>query len=388
MISAAVSLSADSHIIEPFDLWIDALGDKHGELLPQKVADCNGVPGSYFYTGIEYIQLADLDPTDTADSGAESTGLDPELEDKIARTNSDPALRLELMDLDGVSAEFITSTWMLFSMRIKDKVVVRDCCSVYNDWIAEYCSHDPKRLLPSAMIAMEDVDWAVKELEKAAKNNMRGAVIYCDTKSDMLPYRHKNYDPFWAAAQDLGMPVMLHIVTGQVRDLYTLQTDAERELIPRLSLELFQEGGLVLANEFIFGGILDRFPQLQIILGEFEISWIPNFMFRLKQLQGALGQSVNLHKIDRPVEDYFETQLWHGFVDDEYFDRAYDVTGPTRIIWGSDFPHPRNTFPHSHAILERVLKNVPDDVKANVAGLNAARLFNLDLPQDLTKAAE
>ena len=271
--------SADSHIVEPFDLWTNALGAKHGELLPQEVSHCNGVDGKYFYTGIEYIQMADLDPTDTADSGADSTGLDPELEDKVMRTNSDPALRFELMDLDGVAAEFITSTWMLFSMRIPDMEVVRDCCSVYNDWVAEYCSHDPKRLLASAMIAMEDVDWAVSELEKAAKKNMGGAVVYCDTKPHMLPYRHKHYDRFWAAAQDLNMPVMLHIVTGQVRDLYTLQTPAERELIPRLSLELFQEGGLVLANEFIFGGVLDRFPKLQLILGEFEISWLPNTCF-------------------------------------------------------------------------------------------------------------
>ena len=380
--------SADSHIVEPFDLWTNALGAKHGELLPQEVSHCNGVDGKYFYTGIEYIQMADLDPTDTADSGADSTGLDPELEDKVMRTNSDPALRLELMDLDGVAAEFITSTWMLFSMRIPDMEVVRDCCSVYNDWVAEYCSHDPKRLLASAMIAMEDVDWAVAELEKAAKKNMGGAVVYCDTKPHMLPYRHKHYDRFWAAAQDLNMPVMLHIVTGQVRDLYTLQTPAERELIPRLSLELFQEGGLVLANEFIFGGVLDRFPKLQLILGEFEISWLPNYMFRLNQLQGALGQSVGLSKTDRPIEEYFATQVWHGFVDDEYFDRSYDIAGSTRILWGSDFPHPRNTFPNSHAVLERVLKNVPNDVKADVAGLNAARLFGVDVPQHLTEAAE
>ena len=380
--------SADSHIVEPFDLWTNALGAKHGELLPQEVSHCNGVDGKYFYTGIEYIQMADLDPTDTADSGGDSTGLDPELEDKVMRTNSDPALRLELMDLDGVAAEFITSTWMLFSMRIPDMEVVRDCCSVYNDWVAEYCSHDPKRLLASAMIAMEDVDWAVAELEKAAKKNMGGAVVYCDTKPHMLPYRHKHYDRFWAAAQDLNMPVMLHIVTGQVRDLYTLQTSAERELIPRLSLELFQEGGLVLANEFIFGGVLDRFPKLQLILGEFEISWLPNYMFRLNQLQGALGQSVGLSKTDRPIEEYFATQVWHGFVDDEYFDRSFDIAGSTRILWGSDFPHPRNTFPNSHAVLERVLKNVPNDVKADVAGLNAARLFGVDVPQHLTEAAE
>ena len=57
-------------------------------------------------------------------------------------------------------------------------------------------------------------------------------------------------------------------------------------------------------------------------------------------------------------------------------------------MWGSDFPHVRNTFPNTHKILERVLTNVDDETKANVVGLNCARLFNLDVPASARAAAE
>ena len=91
-------------------------------------------------------------------------------------------------------------------------------------------------------------------------------------------------------------------------------------------------------------------------------------MFRLQQIQGALGQALDIRPIKRPVDDYMHTQVWHGFVDDKYFDRSYDVAGPSQILWGSDFPHPRNTFPNTHEILGRVLANVDDATAANVAG--------------------
>ena len=69
---------------------------------------------------------------------------------------------------DGVWAEICNSTFMLYSMRIPDTDLVRDCCAVYNAWIGEYVSAAPKRLIGSAMIALEDVAWATAELERAS----------------------------------------------------------------------------------------------------------------------------------------------------------------------------------------------------------------------------
>ena len=103
-------------------------------------------------------------------------------------------------------------------------------------------------------------------------------------------------------------------------------------------IEVFSDVGPILANEFIFGGVFDRFPKLKVILGEYEISWVPWFLFRIQQIQGSLGQSLKIAPIEKPVEEYLHTQVWHGFVDDKYADRAFDVAGPTQVMWGSDFP--------------------------------------------------
>ena len=381
-------VSADSHIMEPFDLWTRTLGEKHGEKLPQVVEEYRGEKTRFYFTGFEYIKIGDFEPVDTADSQAGSKSLEEELLAKVDRTNEDPDLRLELMDHDGVSAEIVNPTYLLYTLRTPDAELVKDCCAVYNDYIADYVSTNPRRMLGTSMIDMEDVDWAVAELERTRKRNLRTTIINTDVRDGMPPYRDKSYDRFWAAAQDLDVPVTLHIITGKEQDPYTLQGSEERQIIAQTLIRVLSDVGPVLANEFIFGGIFDRFPKLQIILGEYEISWLPWYMFRCRQLEGALGQSMDMVPPKRSVDEVMYNNVWHGVVDDEYFDRAYDVAGPTRIMWGSDFPHPRNTFPNTHAVLDRVFANVPEQVKIDVAGMNCARLFDLEVPTEAAVAAE
>lgn len=381
-------VSADSHIMEPFDLWTEVLGDKHGETLPQVVNEYRGEKTKFYFTGYEYIKIGDFEPVDTSDSQGGSKSLEEEMLDKVDRTNRDPDLRLELMDHDGVSAEIVNPTYLLYTLRTPgNPKMVQDCCTVYNDYIADYVSTNPHRMLGTAMIDMEDIDWAVSELQRVRKKNLRTIIINTDVRDGMPPYRDKAYDPFWAAAQDLEVPVTLHIITGKERDPYTLQ-GKEREETAMGLIRVLSDVGPILANEFIFGGIFERFPKLQVILGEYEISWLPWFMFRCRQLEGSLGQSMDLPPLKRSVDEVMYSNVWHGVVDDEYFDRAYDVAGPKRIMWGSDFPHPRNTFPNTHSVLDRVFANVPEDVKIDVAGLNCARLFDLEIPTEVAAAAE
>ena len=49
-------------------------------------------------------------------------------------------------------------------------------------------------------------------------------------------------------------------------------------------------------------------------------------------------------------------------------------------MWGSDYPHAEGTFPISRKIVERLFEglNVTDEVRQNVLGLNAARLFRME----------
>ena len=302
-------ISADSHIIEPLDLWEKALGKKWGDKVPRVVSDqYQGQPGSYYFFGYDYIDLGVVEPEDAADSTEESSAMDPALADKVNRSNADPALRLELMEMDGVQAEIVNSTFALLCMRIQHPQLVQDACQVYNDWIVEYCSHDRKRLLASGMLPTDDVDWAVAELERLARKDMRTVFIYTDVKPHMPPYRDRYYDRLWAAAADLDIPITMHIITGRVRDPFTIVHDHERGQVAQLWLELFADAGPILANEFIFGGIFDRHPKLKLMLGEYEICWLPWFLFRTQQLQGAVANSLKVTPVKKSVQEYLHTQ--------------------------------------------------------------------------------
>src|SRR6266851_2393011 len=70
----------------------------------------------------------------------------------------------------------------------------------------KYRSHDLNRLVPLGLITLEDISAGAAELARVAKKGMRGAMIWAEPP-DERPYSHPDYDPFWAAAQDLGIPL-------------------------------------------------------------------------------------------------------------------------------------------------------------------------------------
>jgi predicted TIM-barrel fold metal-dependent hydrolase len=100
---------------------------------------------------------------------------------------------------------------------IEDAAFQRDCFRVYNDWLAEFCRHAPARLAGLGLVSLFDVELARRELERCAKLGLKGALIWAAPPEDR-PYSRKLYDPFWATAQELAMPLALSItISSAVR---------------------------------------------------------------------------------------------------------------------------------------------------------------------------
>jgi predicted TIM-barrel fold metal-dependent hydrolase len=357
--------------MEPFDLWTKPLGRRYGDALPRVVGEHQGTKGNFFFSGREYVNL------DAIGEG------DEQLHMRLMQAGMNPTARVQCMKEDGVYAEVINCTNALFVMRVANDEMVRDCCQVFNDWLAEYCSYSPSVLIGTALIYMADIDWAVRELQRCAKKGLRSAMINADTRPSWPPYRDSRYDRFWATACELGIPITIHIVTGEEVDLFALH-GKERQNIARSSLGVFGEAGPVLANEFMFGGIFDRFPSLKILLSEFEVSWVPYFMFRVRQLQNDFAPILHVPSPKEQVDNYMARHVRHGVIDDPYLSMALKVIDPGTVLWGSDFPHPRCTYPRTHEILERYFRDFDDDVRADILWRNTARLFRIEPPKGLT----
>ena len=275
-------ISADSHVMEPYDLWWDALGHRFGDRTPRIIDEYRGVKGTFFYAGNpgqEASMVQDLDPvTESSVVIAHEQGFEA--------CGYDGAVRLRFQDAAAVEAEVLHPTRMLGMFRNPDVEVLQACCQVFNDWEAEFVSHNPRRLLGVAAITMNDVDWALKELERTLKKGLVEIMVNCQAPEGCPPYRDPVYDRFWAAAEEAGAPIGLHILTGRVPSGATnteFQTVQERLENPWGQLMVRMEIQKVLGNDFIFGGILDRFPKLKVVCAEFEASWIPHFMDRMDE---------------------------------------------------------------------------------------------------------
>ena len=158
--------SADSHVMEPVDLWT------------------NGVP-------LSMRDSAPSFPPHKVGEGFQSQA-----------GGWDPHERQKEMARDNVSAEVLYPTLGLGLFALDDPKMQVACFQVYNDWIAEYCAVAPERLLGVAMIATHDINTAVSELERSSKAGLRGALVWQTPRPD-LPFKSAHYDPLWEAAQAL-----------------------------------------------------------------------------------------------------------------------------------------------------------------------------------------
>jgi len=357
--------SADSHVYEPYELWSAPLGTKWGETVPRFLDPTAGETRRTYFNGEIYLPEDDF------------VGDSEEMKAKVKRACEDPVFRMACMDEDRTYAELLGPTYTLMTFPLKNHDLARDCFAVYNDWLAEYCGAGPKRLLGAALIHMADVDWAVKELERAAKIGLRCVMINVDTGPGWGSYQERKYDPFWARASEMRFPVVLHISTGQKPDMFTMTGEQSRD-IPRAYLDLFGEIGGVLANEFIFGGVFDRFPNLQIVLGEFEASWIPPWLFRMEQLEKDFGPNLELSYPDRPFREYLP-RIHIGIIDDPMLDTVTNYIDPNTLIWGSDFPHVRNTYLKSHQVIGDIIGHLDADTVDNITRRKMVELFDIDM---------
>ncbi len=368
-------ISADSHVMEPLDLWWNALGHKFGDRTPRYLSAYQGEQGNFFYSGYQgwpVSWLRDNRPEteraalEAAERGMEACGYDP-------------AVRVQFQKEAGLEAEVMNPTRLMNIMRNPDTEVLQSCAQVYNDWLAAFVSYDPTRLVGVSVIPMDDVDWAVRELQRTAKMGLVRTMIHCQAPEGHSPYRDATYDRFWAAACETDTPITLHILTGHKLDPIAFahfQSEEEASDNPALWVDLLNEIQLVLANDFIFGGILDRFPQLKVICSEFEISWVPGFMARLDQTEDVASR-VKIPKLQMKASDYMRERIWHGFIDDTAAGFAIPYVGANRVLWGSDFPHIRSIGLDADSTVSKLIADLSPQEQEMVVSKNAAEMFRI-----------
>lgn len=328
-----VLISADSHIIEPLDLW-------------EKQA-----PAS----------LQSEFPAFTRQGAGDKSG------------GTVPAQRVEEMAADGVSGEFLYPTLGLRLFALESPEAQETAFKIGNDYMAEYCAAAPDRLWGVPMISCYNIPNAVKELERCKEMGLKGALIW-QVPPEHLRFTTEHYEDLWAAAQDMEMPVSLHILSGFN---YSSQSG------PRTPVESYRNSvntkvhdAMTSVFDLVFTGVMQRYPKLKFVLVENEVGWIPFVVYQWDRYVQRYGSDRPI-PIDQPPSFYVNRQVFSTFIDDLPGGHTVSFWGQDNWMWSNDYPHGASTWPNSLEYIAKDLGHLEPDVFRRVVRENVLRLYNL-----------
>ena len=372
--STKLIISSDSHVVEPPDLWTDRMDPKYGDRIPHLVT---GDPYDQWYCDGEGVGvLGGISQAGKRYSNPEDITLEGSFAE-VPPGGYNPHAHVQDLDVDGVYADVLYPSIGLNLYAIPDPIFMRDVFRAYNDWLAEFCDAYPKRLKGIAMILLDDdIEAGISELKRSAEIGLCGAMI------PVFPRSHETYDkpiyePFWAAAHEMNIPLSLH--TGTNRPGSTLmRTEGEvsQTGVDRSNTDYWVRMSM---GHMIFSGVFERYPTLKVVNVEHDLAWIPYYMQRMDVTYiERTTQATYRFKDGMVPSDFMRRNIYHSFQDDGLGIRDRDIIGVDKLIWASDYPHAESTFPESQRVLNDILDGVPDDEREMIVATNCAELYNLN----------
>ena len=360
-------VSADGHLNEPADVWTSRVASKNRDRVPRvesmEQGDAWVFPGFDSVIPFSYGACAGRDP---------KTMLPWCRYEDINPGSYDPKARLMELDEDGVDAELVfgSNYPSAFVSTCEDADLHHDMVRAYNNFMSEFCAPDATRLGGTAVLPNRGVKGCLAEIERVSK--MPGFVAfllkrYPNGGTSILP----EDDAVWEAIEASGKPVTIHVgLTTQMMGM------ARAETLPGTGH--FHDAPLRML-QFIFAGVLDRFPNIQIPLIEVDCGWIPYFEDQADDNYMRHSKaSLKDKKLSRRPSEYMHEFFPAAFISDPFAIQNRHRIGVQRMLWSSDYPHITSDWPFSWKTINSQFSEVPADERHAILAGNALRIFKFD----------
>lgn len=343
-------IDCDTHFLPP-DAY-DYMGTDWEEKRPRFIWDGQGLLTAVDFPGAP-PRVPGATPLEPPGTGARYRGM------------YDMEERLRDYDKLGIDRQFLFPqlTATVFSYLVEPRLAGAMAHS-YNLSVLKLIRQHPDRLIGGALVALQDVDGAVREMEWGRDNGFRAVILdkvfpvpdHC--YSD--PYgSHRELWPFFRRAEALGMALFLHNIQHghRITNLLNYQYNGLDVLAP-------QEGQMSFAS-LITSGLLDDFPRLNFVFTESGVSFLKPLAahldaayndalvdyesedaaarFNYRKLTGGkriVSEADYRAKNRRPPSDYFRANL-HFTVETEEAElgEAVGLFGATQFLFATDYPH-------------------------------------------------
>ncbi len=300
-------------------------------------------------------------------------------EDGCPPGSYDPKARIEVLDQEGIDIALLYPTiGICWEGHTQDAALAHAYTEAYNRWIVDFCSHDPKRLVPIAHLNLLDPELAVKELHRAHAAGCRGIYLSPDMFARArMRFDDPRLDPLWATAQEMELPVGFHVVVrDQPTTSYFDPFEPGGERFGLFNFAFLAIDVMAGFTELLSVGVLERFPRLRVSVLEAGANWISAWLDRLDHKFEVMKAGTIL---TMKPSDYFKRQCLVSADPDESI--TADVVrhlGAEYFIWASDYPHIDASMGVVKEMRER-LAPLPLEDQRMVLGENAVRFYGLEV---------
>lgn len=397
-------VSVDDHVVEPPHLWQRWLPAKYRDRGPR--SERRGIGSMRHIGGGTYEQTFDPDgpPADcwifedlvyvnkrhvaAVGFDRDDMTMSPITYDEMRPGCYDPAARVEDMLANHVEVSLSFPTFPRFCgqtfTEAKDRDLGLACIRAYNDWmIEEWCGDSGGHLVPLIIVPLWDADLAAAEVRRNAARGCH-AVCFSEIPPALgLPSIHSGFwDPFFAACAETATVVCMHI--GSSSKMPATSLDAP----PAVAASLSFNNAMASLSDFLFSGVLVRFPDLNLAYSEGQIGWLPYLLERVDDVWrehrawGGVAETI-----PEPPSTYYYRQVYGCFFRDRHGIDSLDVVGVDNVTFETDYPHTDSTWPHSKETALELMGHLPAETIYKIVRGNAIRMLSLDLDRELTSGS-
>ena len=377
------AVDADGHVLEPITLWEEYLEREYRDRAIKIETDDEG---------FEYLEIAGV-PSERVVKGV--LGTLGAMGDKEVRPSperrymenipfgaADPQERVQLMDQENLEKALLYPTLgLMWEAECTDPELSLAYMRAYNRWIADFCRDSGGRLVPIAHLTLQDPEGSAAELERAVRDGCKGAFVAPYTH-DHVPLGHQQHDALWAKAQELEVPVGLHVVGNEPPEIRPMRFSREGMSPEEQALAGWdyvvigtRQGSQLALLTFFSHGTLERFPELKLGVLEVGAGWIGTFLDRMDTVfETTYGRHVQLS--EKP-STYFKRQCFiSGDPDERAAAYVIPYVGADKFLWASDYPHPDHPASWVNDLVEFV-KPLDPATRDRVLGGNAKEIYGL-----------
>jgi predicted TIM-barrel fold metal-dependent hydrolase len=287
----------------------------------------------------------------------------------------DPRAMLAAMDREGIDVAIVFRTLGSHVIGVDglDPDLSAAVCRAFNNWLADFCATDPGRLKAAAVMPVHDAPLAVAEAARSVRELGAVALVLSNHPVNERAWYDPAYDPLWAEAERLGVPVAFHGIQ------MAYQQHLGRRFMDNFALAhavAHPVEQMLALGSLLTGGVFHRFPGLKAAFLEGSCSWVPWWLWSLDERIEKFGDD---ERVPMPLSarEYFRRQCWVSVDPDEDVVRyAIPAIGDDNIVISSDWPHDDSAYPHAIDTFLG-LEGVTAESKRKILWDNCARLYNL-----------